>query len=409
MSYLRIVNLPNLNLMNHSTLFTTAEDFVSKLLLSKSKPGLLYHDFTHTSEVVENAKMLASGYELSPDELEILLLAAWFHDIGYLQQSEGHEAISIEMATEFLESAQVEQAKIDLVAGCIQATASGAKPHGVRQEILKDADLLHLGTEDFFTKSDLLRGEKSFLQGSSIDELDWLIEEVEFLKTHSYYTKAAHLKYNQQKSKNLLRRQKEIEKLKLKSQAAQVEMANETTRKKNKEVPQRGVETMFRVTLKNHISISAIADNKANFMLTINALIISISVSTLLANYQEYNGLLLPTGFLLIVCLTTIIFATLSTSPKITKGNFTKEDVEKKRANLLFFGNFHESKLSDFEWGMGEMMKDNDFLYGAMIRDLHSLGGVLAKKFWHLRMAYLVFMYGMILTVLFYIIGLSLL
>jgi HD superfamily phosphodiesterase len=393
--------------MNRSTLLASAEDFVSKLLLSKSQPGLLYHDYTHTVEVVEGAKMLSSSYELSPEEFDVLLLAAWFHDTGYTQQSEGHEAISIALATEFLKSAHVEQNRIDLVAACIRATASGVEPQGLLQELLKDADLLHLGTEEFFEKSELLRGEKSFLQGDNISELDWLNEEVEFLKTHVYYTKAAHLKFNHQKSKNLLKRRKEIEKLRQKALVVKEEMANEMGKKKNKEVPQRGVETMFRVTLKNHISISAIADNKANFMLTINALIISISVSTLLANYQEYNGLLWPTGFLLIVCLTTIIFATLSTSPKITKGTFTKEDVEKKKANLLFFGNFHESKLADFEWGMGEMMKDNDFLYGAMIRDLHSLGGVLAKKFWFLRMAYMVFMYGMILTVLFYIIGLS--
>jgi hypothetical protein len=96
----------------------------------------------------------------------------------------------------------------------------------------------------------------------------------------------------------------------------------------------------------------------------------------------------------------SIIFATLSTRPKITHGTFTKEDIKTKKANLLFFGNFYNSKLVDFEWGMNEMMKDKDFLYGAMIRDLHSLGRVLNKKYRYLRLTYNIFMFGMILSVI---------
>ena len=167
-------------------------------------------------------------------------------------------------------------------------------------------------------------------------------------------------------------------------------------------LPQRGVETMFRTTLRNHINLSAIADNKANIMLSINAIIISVLISAVVPNFASMTHLALPIGFLFLVCLTSIVLATVSTRPKLRGGSFSKEDVLNKKANLLFFGNFSNTKLDYFEWGMKEMMKDKEFLYGAMIRDLHALGGVLQRKYKYLSWTYLTFMYGMIAAVLFF-------
>ena len=103
---------------------------------------------------------------------------------------------------------------------------------------------------------------------------------------------------------------------------------------------------------------------------------------------------------MLFVCLGSMVYATLSTRPKITEGRFTREDIEKKRSNLLFFGNFYRMKIEDYHWGMMEMIKDSDFLYSSMTRDLYWLGIVLAKKYRYLSQCYKVFMYGMIVAVL---------
>ena len=95
-----------------------------------------------------------------------------------------------------------------------------------------------------------------------------------------------------------------------------------------------------------------------------------------------------------------MVFSILSTRPKITEGRFTKEDIREKKTNLLFFGNFHNMPLDDFKWGMDEMMKDKEFLYGSLTKDLFFLGAVLGKKYNLLRKTYNVFMIGMVLTVL---------
>ncbi len=174
-------------------------------------------------------------------------------------------------------------------------------------------------------------------------------------------------------------------------------------KKKDKKKNERGIETMFRTSLRNHIQLSAIADNKANIMLSVNAIIISFVVSFLFPNIKQDPSLLYPTAILLVVCITAVIFATISVIPNVTYGTFTRDDITNKAANLLFFGNFYNMPLKDFEWGIKEVMKDNDFLYSSMIRDFYNLGVVLSKKYKYLRICYQVFMYGMIIAVIAFI------
>jgi len=65
----------------------------------------------------------------------------------------------------------------------------------------------------------------------------------------------------------------------------------------------------------------------------------------------------------------------------------------------LFFGNFHKMSLDDFEWAMGEMMQDRDYLYSSMKKDLYFLGKVLDRKYKLLRLTYVVFMVGIVVSV----------
>lgn len=176
--------------------------------------------------------------------------------------------------------------------------------------------------------------------------------------------------------------------------------------KKAKELtPTRGIETMFRTTSKNHMELSAIADNKANIMISINSIILSVMVSVLIRKLEEYPHMTIPAILLTLVCLTTIVFAVLATRPNVSKGRFEHEDIINKKANLLFFGNFHRMKLEDYQWGMKEMLKDADYLYGSMIKDIYFLGAVLGKKYRLLRMSYTIFMFGFVLSILGFIVA----
>jgi hypothetical protein len=172
-------------------------------------------------------------------------------------------------------------------------------------------------------------------------------------------------------------------------------------RKKNepKFNTEKGIETMFRVSLRNHISLSQIADDKANTLISVNAIILSIVLSALFPKLDSNPWLLYPGISLILVSITTIIMATLSTIPKTSQGVITEEDVKNKRGNLLFFGNFHKMSLKEYEWGVGELMKDGKYLYSSLTRDLYFLGLVLNRKYRLLRYGYFTFVIGLVLSI----------
>ncbi|MEL6251425.1 MAG: Pycsar system effector family protein [Bacteroidota bacterium] len=150
--------------------------------------------------------------------------------------------------------------------------------------------------------------------------------------------------------------------------------------------------------------MSSIADNKANILLSISTLLMGIIFTEVINGIGELkeldNNIAFPIVAVIIVCMATIIFAILATRPKVNSGVFTREDIIQKKTNLLFFGNYHGMPLDDYLWGVGEMMKDAEYLYGSMSKDLFFLGKVLAKKFQYLRIAYNIFMYGIIVSLM---------
>ena len=382
-----------------------AENFVFELFKTADTSKLLYHNFTHTNDVVLGCIEIGEGSNVSEEEMEILTLSAWFHDVGYLTAWENHEEIGVKHATEFLSKEGYAEKNIELVTGCILATKMGAAPQTFLQEIICDADMKGLSRENYDYRSQLLREECLLLKGVSCgEEEEWIEKEIEFLVQHVYYTKFAVLNYGPNKLLNVLTRKAEL--AKNKGKAGGQDKKNKIKEKELKlkldkaQIPEKGIETMFRTSLKNHMELSAIADNKANMMLSVSALVLSIVISSLASKLDKHSELIVPTIFIVLVCLVTIVLATLSTSPKITGGKFSTDDVKKRKANLLFFGNFHKMKLDDYDWGMKEMMKDKEYLYSSLIRDLHSLGVVLARKYQFLRWCYMIFMYGMIMAVL---------
>jgi pycsar effector protein len=141
------------------------------------------------------------------------------------------------------------------------------------------------------------------------------------------------------------------------------------------------------------------ADSKANIMISVNTIVLSIMVSVLLGKLQFYPEFIIPTIILVLVCLTATVFAILATRPNISRGTFTREDIQNKQINLLFFGNFYNMELPDYDWAMKEMMKDKDYLYGSMIKDIYFLGVVLARKYKLLRISYSIFMFGLIAAI----------
>lgn len=382
-------------------------------ILKKLPVELIYHNAQHTHHVVKKAEEIGKASDLSDKSLETILIAAWLHDIGYQEGCINHEERSKLMAKTFLLGLEVPEKRIEKVLGCIEATKMPQNPQNKKEMILCDADLSHLASPDFMNYSEALRVELCSIL-KAIDEKKWWESTVELIQNHQYYTEYAREHFEPLKQENLKKGIAKLaefqqmnldnvstENISLKFEELQETKSEKKLRKEEKiKKPERGIETMFRTTSANHLQLSAMADNKANIMISVNSIIISLVLSVLVRKLEDWPNLIIPTALLTTVCLIATIFAILAVRPNVTSGKFSREDIEQKSANLLFFGNFHQMELNDYEWGMKEMMNDSDFLYASMTRDIYYLGKVLGEKYKFLRFSYTVFMFGFVASVI---------
>lgn len=397
--------------MLNNDFFKDVKIFVFDLFKNSLPKNIVYHNQNHTLQVVKAVNEIALAENISDEDMETLLLAAWFHDLGFTKELKNHEEISKKIVAEFLSKRGFSKRKINKIQSVINATIMPQNPTNKLDEIICDADLYHLGTNDFDKKSKLLRLEQEQLTGKKISDIEWLQENEQFLSEHRYFTNYAFEKLNAQKLLNWVNVKNNLRKaiIKTKEQKLKNKTKKELVKlKKQKENrPGRGVETMFRVTHRNHLKLSDIADTKANILLSVSAIILSIALSTLFPKLDKPDNyyLIYPTLIFLFITVVTMVFSILSTRPKVTSGKFSKEDITNKKVNLLFFGNFHKMELEDYQKGMIDMMNDNDYLYKSLINDLYYLGKVLDKKYKLLRIAYTIFMYGIIISVIAFVIA----
>lgn len=383
---------------------------VQDMFEKHTSPEQLYHNLEHTNGVVAACEEIADHYRLSEQDYLAVMIASWYHDIGYLfTTKELHEEKSAEMAYEFVLAHQQSEELAEKVKRCILATKMPQSPKDLISSIVCDADLYHLGTDDFLEINKRVRKEYNSVCTEELSGKDWRRSTLKLLEGHQYHTDYCKtlLQAGKQKNMELLKQRIAKDEEVIVDEPKKKKEKNKEGKKEKDNVPSRGIETMFRTTSTNHLRLSEMADSKANIMITVNSIIASILVSVLFRKLEEDTRLVIPAILFLGTSLVSIIFAILVTRPNVTQGTFTKEDIEKKRANLLFFGNFHRMKLPDYQDGINAMMNDSEFLYGSMTRDIYNLGVVLGRKYRLLRITYSVFMFGFIISILSFVVAIT--
>lgn len=369
------------------------EDFVFNLFKENLPNTFLYHNYTHTKRVLRSTLEIIENTDVTDEESTILQLTALLHDTGYTKVGDGHEEESVKIASAFLKTQEVDQAMIDAVSACIMVTKFENTPKTKLEEIIRDADSSHFGKSYFEEASEFLRKELELRGIKNYSTSDWLTENIEVLsQKHQFYTDYALKNWQPQKESNLAAL------IKSKRKQKRTQLRNRTKDKN----PERAIQSFFRTALRNHIKLSDIADTKANILLSVNAIIISLLLTNLFSKFDKPSNqfLIIPTIILMFSSIISMILSIIATRPNITSGEFTKEDVEKQNVNLTFFGNFHKMKLHDFEWAISELLKDRDYIYKSLTKDLYFLGKVLDRKYRILRITYTIFTIGMIVSVI---------
>ncbi len=428
--------------MNYQELSEKVAAHVSMFYMQNPDTGLPFHNRTRVLELLDNVKKMSAHYELDERNNFIVHAAAWFHDTGFLiPGSSSPEAKSAGEAEAFLKSIGANEDDIAEIEQSILAAQSPQNPASLPAKILCDADLFYLGTEGFKEKNKMLRKEIEVLQDHSIGGGTWREQTIALMEQHVYHTDYCQMLLNKTKADNLEsfkikqedklakkiahtaekeRKDKEDQTSDTLNEKTLEELEESITSQEKKAVKQRkkhgdkkkkdnrlarGVETMLRTSTTNYQRLSTMADSKAHIMISVNAIIISIAIGLVVGKFGENRGLIAPTALLLIVNVIAIIYSILATRPKRSKGVVSKDQIEKKTANLLFFGSFYKMGYEDYELGMKKMMGDSEYLYGSLLRNLYWQGRVLGRKFHLLRISYDVFMYGIAASVIAYILS----
>ena len=147
-----------------------------------------YHNLGHTQEVIDKVYLISKALGIQPKEVNYIVIAACFHDTGFLETYDGHEEVSKRMAKQFLETANYSKAEIDKVCSYIDATKMPQMSSDIHAEVLCDADLFHLGTTDFYDKSLLLRKEWELFYGLIMNDSEWQQVNIQFLEEHKFKT-----------------------------------------------------------------------------------------------------------------------------------------------------------------------------------------------------------------------------
>jgi len=380
-------------------LFKKASDFLSEYYKSKGLEQLTYHNYHHTITLLKRVNALYEAENLSVTDTTIINFALLFSNTGFINNYKKPYAESINILNDFFKIETVETSLKNEVEQCIEVLETKT-PNNEMQEITLDVYFSDYGKKKYAKHNSLLRKEIVEMTATNMSESKWLQHQIEALTSHSFYSDYAIREWQGRKQKNLsrlLRSQNSLKKLKSKEKMKAYYKA-----KYKSQDPDRSIQTLYRVALRNHIKLSDVADTKANILLSVNAIIISLVLANLLSKLDNPTNryMILPTIIFVIFSVISMIMSIKATQPNITRGKFSEKELKNKSVNIAFFGNFYKIEYERYQKAVNNLIKNKSDVYNTLTKDLYFLGSVLDTKYRLLKNTYYVFMIGIIFSVI---------
>jgi len=380
-----------------SKIITQAAQFVQAVFNQYHNPFLVFHHYSLQDQTVALVREIALAEAVDADTQEIALLTAWFYPIGYQIDYPNAATQSMRALGRFFLATDYPEDKRRQVAATLQALQQGQPNASPATRIVNDAYQIAAYLLDFANRKKLLETEYDLLTAQQLQQSPPpdTITLLSNIRLFTAYAKSHYAKVRSTLLAEAYRQQKKQARKQSPTTTAAPFADIEKTG------PTRGAQTLFRTNFRNHINLSAIADNKANIMISVNAILISVLITVL--SYRNIAAtqpmILLPVTLFLITGLASLIAAVLSARPKVTSQKTSPASQQLLKKNIIFFGTFSRLQLDDYEKLIDEVLHDETLLYGNMVRDLYFLGKVLDRKYRYLSISYNIFMMGFLVTV----------
>jgi len=386
---------------------------------------ILYHNLNFVDRIVDNLKEICDFEDLSAHDCMILESSLYLYTYTFNQlklTKVSKNALQIEfidvlgqIGPGLLENAKYTQNEIDVILHILSK---------IFDRDFDDKERLNIAVKDALIMDFLGKHGKEHLEAYYKESLlkdvpisikkfyDYMIEYLSKYKANSEFSrlkiqpKIATLILSLEKEQNKIYRKKEIV---LKKELGINDNELKELRKNLKSIKgrdSRGIQTLFRTTSKNHYTLNEMVDRKANIMITVNSIILTVIIGGVIripsTDVASFN---LPIAMLSLASFLSVVFAVIAIAPNKTQGRFTMEEIKNKQGNLLYFGNFHDMTFKDYEWGMLQKLNDSDYLYSSMIKDIYFLGQTLDRKYKLIRISLVTFIVGLTLSFLLFFIN----
>lgn len=368
-----------------------AQEEVRALLTEHLPANIYFHNENHLDQILKAASELAEEAQLPSSEAETLKLAAIFNSVSYVEGGKEPWKKSAKAATEFLLRNNAPNETVEGVEKLLQATNPKQKPETTLEKLFVDALSSFYGSKKLLERADRLRKEEEAVGKQELDEVEWTGSLIERIKEHVFHTSQAESLFAKRKEKNIQKLTKGLKsemKVRLEGDKSSSISANS------------GARTMFKTALRNHIDLTGIADSKANLMLSVNAMIVTIGLPAFSKYLSGTSYLIIPGVVFLLTSVASMIIATLSTRPIKVDGNTDLTQLKSGSTNLFFFGNFYKMQNDQYQEAIKTVVADRENLDASFVNDLFHLGIALGNKFRLLRLCYNVFVIGLCLSVL---------
>lgn len=371
----------------------SARAYVRRRFNEELAPIYLFHNFTYSLEIADEAAGLSAGEGLDDATGERLRIAGLFYPLGYIG---GENEVWLRSGTEMRKWAKAEGYQLEGADKWITAAQKATAESALSVRILHDAAWGWLGRKRYDRHYQLLQIERAGRTGKEGDPIVFGTEMQDKLLHFQYLTINGREEFDKGRRKNATDQHSNNYKI------TQDEMKARTGKNFG-----RGIDTMYRVSFSNHITLSKLADGKANMMISINTIILSIvitvsgtSLSFFEETFFENPEFLIPIISLLLSSLIAVVFAVFSARPSVTEYRIKKDKlIKSKKASLMYFGNFLKLEKDEFVQHMSTMKLDQSSLYDDLARDLYDLGAVMHRKYLLLTISYNTFVGGLALAV----------
>ncbi|MES1217993.1 MAG: Pycsar system effector family protein [Bacteroidota bacterium] len=380
--------------------------YVEEYMKANLPETIAFHTYSRTAKVARICDTLSIQSDLKESEKMLLHLAALFIDIGYCIDPKNSASASAGLARNYLSQKGLDDGAIKVITESLEAIGYPQQPVSLVAQYLCDADMYYLGSNNYSLNTELLRKELNLVDKVNFQDKEWIRKQLQILEDHTYFTSEARKLFKKRKKNNILLLQNQLNRVQTLNDAEiAVTQENLQPEADRDFKPERGVETLFRVTARKQLDLTSMADSKANLIIGVNTIIISIMISVLGARLSESSHLLIPAILMILTNATTIVIAILATRPKIIRMNDHIPGKEGPEFNVLFFGHFSSMTLENYKETIRKTISKKEDIYDTISRDIYYQGIILSKKYRYIATAYSIFVVGLIVSIVAFILA----